>query len=186
MLLSGVALVLVVLRLRWRAPDLLMPAVLFGGALILASLIAVFARIRYGEGGGMTMFAGGLVTVYIVVAVAVLPAVDRHKSARPFAERIADRVDAAALGIYPHYHAAFSYYTGKTLDVLTDKADLDRFLTSAPSVFAIVEERHYMPRSSDLPISPAIVDRATVGHRSYLLVEGGDQFGQPDSVVPPP
>jgi hypothetical protein len=33
-----------------------------------------------------------------------------------------------------------------------------------------------MPGSGDLSIAPAIVDRATVGHRDYLLIEGGERF----------
>lgn len=174
--LSSVALALVVVRLRPRAPDLILPAVLLGGALVVASLAATLVSARRGEGAAMATFTTGLVVSYIIVAVAVLPAVDRYKSARPFGDRIAARVGGAALGVFPHYHAAFSYYTGRTLEVLPSVPVLDSFLTSAPRVFAIVEEVHFVPASDDLSITPAIVDRASIGHRSYLLLEGGDRF----------
>lgn len=184
-LLSSVALLLVVVRLRSRAPDLVVPAIMFGGALVLASLVAMMVRSRRGEGAAMALFAGGLVASYLIVAVAVLPAVDRHKSARPFGERIADRIGVSTIGIYPHYHAAFGYYTGRTLEVLPSMAALDTFLTSAPRVFAVVEERHYMPGVGRLPIAPTIVDRATVGHRAYLLIEGGDRLPREHEEEPP-
>jgi hypothetical protein len=175
-LLSLGALVLVVFRLQSRAPDLVLPAMLLGGALVVASVAAMIMRVRRGEGAAMATFTAGLVAFYFIVAIAVLPAVDRYKSARPFGDRIASRIGGSALGVFPHYHAAFSYYTGRTLEVLPSTVVLDSFLTSAPRVFAIVEEIHFMPASKDLSIAPAIVDRASVGHRSYFLIEGGDRF----------
>ncbi len=183
--LSCIALGLVVVRLQSRAPDLVLHAGMLSGALALASLVAMIARPRRGEGAAMTMFASGLVAVYVIVAVAALPAVNRHMSARPFGERIADRIGTAALGIFPHGNAAFSYYTGRTLVVLPNAELLDAFLASAPRVYAVVEEKHYTPGETGFSMTPAIVDRATVGYRTYLLIEGGDRLPQQGAVEPP-
>lgn len=183
--LSCVALVVGVVRLQSRAPDLVLHAGMLSGALALASLVAMIARPRRGEGAAMTMFTSGLVAVYIIVAVAALPAVNRHKSARPFGERIADRIGTAALGIFPHDNAAFSYYMGRTLVVLPNAELLDAFLASAPRVYAVVEEKHYTPGETGFSMTPAIVDRATVGYRTYLLIEGGDRLPQQGAVEPP-
>jgi 4-amino-4-deoxy-L-arabinose transferase-like glycosyltransferase len=175
-LLSLAAPALAVVLLRSRAPDLIASAVMLGGALAVASISAAIIRSGRGEGAALAVFAAGMVAAYLVLAAAVLPAIDRHKSPRPFGERIAARIGSAPLGIYPHYHAAFSYYTGKTLEVLPSMAALDTFLTSAPRVYAVVEERHFAPGLGELSIDPDVVDRARVGHRAYLLVEGGEGF----------
>jgi hypothetical protein len=182
--LSCVALVLVVVRLQSRAPDLVLPAGMLSGALALASLVAMIARPRRGEGAAMTMFASGLVAVYIILAVAALPAVNRHKSARPFSERIEDRIGTAALGIFPHDNPAFSYYTGRTLVVLPSAELLDAFLQSVPPAYVVVEEKHYAPRETGLSSASSIVDRAVVGPRTYLLVGGGDQLPKQGAAEP--
>ncbi len=149
------------------------PATLLGAVLLLGSVIAVGVRRRLGGGVALGVYAAGLVACYMVIATIVMPAVDQGKSARPFSERIAARVGGVPLGICPDYHAAYAYYTRRRLVVLPDATAVAEFLVSAPRTFSLVEEDHYQAERARLENISEIVDRAKVGHRTFVLLAGG-------------
>lgn len=181
-------------RLRREAPDLLSPAVLLIGAAVLTAIVAIVAFRKAGGGKALGFLAAGLVVCHLIIAIVVLPALDLHKSARPLCLRARDPVGAAPLGIYPRYHSAYAFYTGRLLSTPESREDLAAFLKSAPRAYCLIEEGAYEAVRRGLGIELLVLDRDRVGHRSMLLVASGVEVGAPpgaagipaDSGVPRP
>ncbi|HEU4403562.1 MAG TPA: glycosyltransferase family 39 protein [Candidatus Polarisedimenticolia bacterium] len=172
-ILTGATATYVLGRARHQAADLLFPGALLAAAVLLTLVVTLAAHRRLGGGPAFSAFASGLVACYLVVIVQVLPALDRHKSARPFAARIVSAIGAAPLGIYPDYRAAYAYYTGRLLRVVPDREALQEFLRSAPVSYCLMEEDVYEVERRMLGTDLQVVDRDTVGHRVMILVAGG-------------
>ncbi|MBI4168651.1 MAG: glycosyltransferase family 39 protein [Acidobacteria bacterium] len=162
-------------RLRREFPDLLPAAILLSGAVILTSIVAVAAHWRSGGGVALAHLAAGLVICYLIIATVVMPALDPFKSARAFSHRVGATVGDAPLGIYPHYHSAYAFYTGRFLATPGSREDLDAFLRSAPRVYCLIEEESYEAVRRTLGTDVRVLDRERVGHRFVLLLvsEGG-------------
>jgi 4-amino-4-deoxy-L-arabinose transferase-like glycosyltransferase len=171
--LAGGAAAYYLPRLAAGHPDLVRPAALLAGAAAAAAVAALAAHRRFGGGAALAVFAAGLAGCYLVVSLAVLPALDRYKSARPFARRIAETARGAPLGIYPDYHAAFVFYAGRPITVLQGRRDLRAFLTSAPRAFCLMEEDQFEVERRMLDVGLSVVERERVGHRAMLLVAAG-------------
>jgi 4-amino-4-deoxy-L-arabinose transferase-like glycosyltransferase len=161
-------------RLAGVADDLRRPAALLAGAAVISVAGALVAHQRFGGGTALAVFSAGLAGCYMIVALCVLPALDRHKSARPFSERAAAAAGTAPLGIYPDYHPAYVFYSGRRLEVLRARDDLAAFFRSAPRAYCVMEEAQYEVERRTLGMGLRVVDRERVGHRTMLLVAAGD------------
>jgi len=159
-------------KIRAEAPDLLGPALVLAGIAGLAMLAAIVVHRRYRAGAGLAAYAGGLALVYLVIAVAVLPALDAHKSARTFSERVVKTVGDGSLAMYPDYHPTYVYYTGRFMPVLKTPGQLRDYFAAPGRRYLLIEEDLLDParRSIDRPLE--IVDRQAIGHRDMLLVSG--------------
>jgi 4-amino-4-deoxy-L-arabinose transferase-like glycosyltransferase len=160
-------------RLAGEHADLRRPATLLAGAALLSVVAALAARPRFGGGHALAVLGLGLAGCYAIVAFSVLPALDRYKSARPFSERVAAAAAGRPLGIYPDYHAAYVFYGGRPIEVLSDRAGLLAFLRSDPRACCLMEEDRYEVERRALGIGLQVVDRERVGHRSMILVSTG-------------
>jgi 4-amino-4-deoxy-L-arabinose transferase-like glycosyltransferase len=146
------------------------PAFLLAGAALLAVAGAAVTHRLRGGGPALAVFVAGLVACYVVVAVGILPALDRTKSARPFCARVVAEVGAAPLGIYPDYHAAYVFYTRRFIEILPDRASLERFLRPDRRAFVLIESERYEAERRPLGLDLHVVDRERVGHRAMVLV----------------
>ena len=163
-------------KLRRAAPDLLRPGVLLTAVAAIGVIAALEVYRRFGGGAALGAFSAGLAVAYLVIAVNVLPALDRYKSARAFCHRIVSVIDDAPLAMYPDYHPAYVYYTGRFIPVLRDREALRRFL-SAGRAYCLIEDDVYTAERHDFEPGVSVLDRQQIGHREMLLIGAG---GGPD------
>jgi len=135
---------------------------------------------RIGPGRALGLFAAGIGAAYLIVSLAVLPALNPYKSARPFAARVAARAGHFPLGIFPDPHAGLTFYAGRPIVVLPTEAELSAFLHATPPVFCLVEESTYRAATAATRRAGRVIDAAQVGHRRFLLLEGGIDMPQGD------
>jgi 4-amino-4-deoxy-L-arabinose transferase-like glycosyltransferase len=177
-LLAGLAIVLggcvhYLPPITQMQPDLIRPAVALAVAGLLAFLLPALLLSRIGPGRALGLFAAGIGAAYLIVSVAVLPALNPYKSARPFAARVAAQAGGSPLGIFPDPHAGLTFYAGRPIVVLPTESELSAFLHAAPPVFCLVEESTYRDVTAATRAAGRVIDAAQVGHRRFLLVEGG-------------
>jgi len=166
------ATAIVVPRLGRDLPELRQPAAVLAGSLALTIGVALWVHRRLGGGAALATFAGGLAACYLVIALLILPVLDRSKSARQFCGRIAALVGASPLGIYPDPHDAYAFYTGRRVEVLQSREALRAFLESAPRAYCLMEEEQYEVERRALGRPLRVLDRDRVGHRAMVLVSG--------------
>lgn len=168
--LGAASLAWALARLRREAADLVPPAALLGGMVLLTAVTALVVQSRRGGGAALGAVAAGLAACYTVVTVAVFPALDGYKSARPFCARVARLVGEAPLCIYPHYRSAYAYYAGRTLATPHDRDALRDFLAAPEPAYCLVEEGRMERDRAALGLVLDTLDRERIGHRSMLLV----------------
>ena len=171
-----------VARVAREMPALRGPATALAAAALLTSLAALAIRRLRGEGAALGVFTGGLAACYLIIALFVLPAIDRYKSARPFGARIAAAARGAPLAIYPDPHDAYAFYSGRAIKVLPSREALRAFLGSAPDALCLMDEDRFAAERRLLDVPLRAVDRERVGHRSMVLVAAsspGDPVGTP-------
>jgi 4-amino-4-deoxy-L-arabinose transferase-like glycosyltransferase len=169
--LGGAAFVLP--RIRSQAPDLLRPAALLAAVAILATVAALVAHRLYRGGVSLAVYSGGLVVAYLVIAVTVLPALDPHKSARAFCQRVLAAVGDAPLAMYKDYHPTYVYYTGRFIPVLKDAQQLREHFASPMRRYCLIEDDVFEAERRGFEQPLDVVDRQEIGHREMLLVAGG-------------
>ena len=119
---------------------------------------------------------------YLVIAVAVLPALDPHKSARAFSHRVLERVGDRPLAMYPDYRPTYVYYTGRFVKVLHNRDQLREYFSSGPRVYCLIEDDVFEAERRALGLDLEVLDRQEIGHRMMFLVAGGgaqDQATEP-------
>ena len=151
-------------------PDLRGPAVALAAAAVLSSVAVLAVRRLRGEAAALGAFTAGLAACYVIIALLVLPALDRYKSARPFGARIAAAAGGAPLAIYPDPHDAYAFYSGRAIRVLPSREALRTFLGSAPDVFCLMDEDRLAVERRLLGLPLRVLDRERVGHRAMVLV----------------
>ena len=125
-------------------PDLATPVravamlLVLGGATVVAGLVAV----RRARAAAPTAMFSMVVVFYVVASVAVLPAVNAYKSARPFCERVTAVVpvdDAiASFGMW-EWRAGYTFYLGRPIPDLATEQELATYWASDQRVFLIVQ-----------------------------------------------
>ncbi len=138
----------------------------------LALCAGVLTALRLGRrGAGVVVLLFGIGTGYLWIAGSLFPWLNGYKSARPFCERIVSRIGQAPLGIYGVYRPAYAFYTQRRLEVIRRPGDLGRFLGADPEACCLVQREDLDDLLARLPLR--VLDRAEVGHRTYLLVSLG-------------
>jgi 4-amino-4-deoxy-L-arabinose transferase-like glycosyltransferase len=132
---------------------------------------ALWAQLRGRRGASLLVLLGTFATGYLVIVGALLPWLNPYKSALPFCQRILTAADGAPLGIYGDYIPAFSYYTHRNLQVVRNSGELEELLEGSPAGFCIVPKPSFATLAGRKEL--AVLDEATVGHRSFLLVGSG-------------
>jgi 4-amino-4-deoxy-L-arabinose transferase-like glycosyltransferase len=165
--------VVVLPKIRARAPDLFGPAALLASVACLAILVALIVYRRHRGGAALAAFSAGLVVTYLVVAVAVLPPLDPYKSARVFCHRILEVVGDRPLAMYPDYRPTYVYYTGRFIPVLHTREELREYFASGKRSFCLIQDDNFEAERRTLGLQLEVVDRQQVGHRTMLLVAGG-------------
>jgi 4-amino-4-deoxy-L-arabinose transferase-like glycosyltransferase len=173
MLAAGGALVALP-RVRALAPDLLGSAALLASVACLATLVSVVVYWRYRGGAALSAFSSGLAITYVVIAVAILPPLDRHKSARAFCQRVLEEVGDAPLAMYPDYRPTYVYYTGRFIPVLNSREQLREYFDSGRRSYCLIQDDVFEVERRALDLSLQVLDRQAIGHRNMLLVAGGD------------
>lgn len=158
--------------IRRTDPALLRPAAALCAAFILSTIVPFMLARRLGPGRALGAFASGLAVCYVVIVAAVLPAVDRLKSARPLATRVAAAAGGDPVAIYPDDHPGLAWYARRPIMVLSDGPHLREFLESEPRALCLMEEATWEAERSGLPAAQ-VVERGRVGHRSLVLVRAG-------------
>jgi len=160
-------------KIRSEAPDLLRPAVLVAALACLAALLALVVHRRYRGGAALAAYSGGLAVVYLAIVIAVLPALDPHKSARAFSQRVLAEIGEAPLAMYPDYHPTYVYYTGRFIPVLRNPRQLGEYFDSPARRYCLIEDDVFEAERRTLAGPVDVVDRQQIGHRDMLLVAGG-------------
>ncbi len=143
------------------APGAALAAVLASGGLALLVAIASRARARAAPLALLAL----VVATYLAAAVAVLPAVDRFKSARPFCERVREIVPAEAELVsyrFWSWRASYSFYLGRTIRNLESREDLVRLAAGPDRLFVLVEDERAREARETLG-GPEPLARAPVG-----------------------
>jgi 4-amino-4-deoxy-L-arabinose transferase-like glycosyltransferase len=160
-------------RIARAGADLDGPARLLASCAFIAALLPIVFWRRLGPGGSMSLFALGTAACILVAILAVMPALDRYKSARGFARQLAG-APADRIGIHPDAHGGLSWYSGRPIDLLPDRTALAAFLTTSPRSLAVVEEDAWIAARRAEPMPGREVGRGSVGHRTFVLVQGTD------------
>jgi hypothetical protein len=161
-------------KIESAAPDLLRPAILLASVACVAMIAALVVYWRHRGGVALGAFSAGLVVTYLVIAIAVLPALDPHKSARLFSSRVLETVGTSPLAMYPDYHPTYVYYTSRFIPVLRSRAQLRAFFASGIRSFCLIQDDLFEAERRALDVDLEVVDRQQIGHREMLLVAGGD------------
>jgi len=169
--------VVVLPKVSGLAPDLMSPASALAGACIVAAVTALVVQRRFGGAAALAAFSAGLVVVYLVIVVRVMPAMNAYKSSRAFCGRVAAAVGKAPLAMYPDYRPTYVYYTERFITVLKTPEDLRRYLGGDRRAFCLIEDSVLAAEQRGLDVTTEIVDRQRVGHREMLLVAGGSKSG---------
>ncbi|HKB08069.1 MAG TPA: hypothetical protein VKF61_07330, partial [Candidatus Polarisedimenticolia bacterium] len=159
-------------RLKARAPDLLGPGALVAAIVCLTTLAAIVAYRRYRGGAALAAFSAGLAVTYVVIAVAILPPLDRHKSARAFCERVLQTVGDGPLAMYPDYRPTYVYYTGRFISVLHSRDQLRDYFGSGERSYCLIQDDVYEAERRALGMDLEVLDRQAIGHRMMLLIAG--------------
>lgn len=160
-----------VVRVGRDWPALRGPAVALAGAALLSSGAALVIRRSRGLGAALGAFTAGLAACYLLIALFVLPAIDRYKSARPLAARIAAVAGGAPVGIYPDPHDAFAFYARRPIAVVRSRDALRTFLLSAPRVLCLMEDDQFAVEKRLVDVPLRVIERRNVGHRAMVLIE---------------
>jgi 4-amino-4-deoxy-L-arabinose transferase-like glycosyltransferase len=172
-LLAIVAALVLWLRAVQLYPDLapeiraLVLLLLAGGATVIAGVLFI----RRATTAAPTALFSLVMVVYLVAAVAVLPAVNAYKSARPFCQRTAAVVPRespiASFGFWS-WRASYTYYLGRPIPNLETVADLRAYWSRSDQVYLIVQ-------STELDEARAVLGHATpwvqsrIGSRTAFL-----------------
>jgi 4-amino-4-deoxy-L-arabinose transferase-like glycosyltransferase len=159
-------------RLKARAADLLVPAALLAAIACLTTIAAIVVYRRYRGGAALAAFSAGLAVTYVVIAVAILPPLDRHKSARAFCERILQTVGDGPLAMYPDYRPTYVYYTGRFISVLHNRDQLRDYFGSGGRSYCLIQDDVFEAERRALGLDLEVLDRQAIGHRMMLLVGG--------------
>lgn len=159
-------------RLKARAADLLVPAALLAAIACLTTIAAIVVYRRYRGGAALAAFSAGLAVTYVVIAVAILPPLDRHKSARAFCERILQTVGDGPLAMYPDYRPTYVYYTGRFISVLHNRDQLRDYFASGERSYCLIQDDVFEAERRALGLDLEVLDRQAIGHRMMLLVGG--------------
>lgn len=137
-----------------------------GGAVLLGVLVSRRSRVA-----APTAAFFLVLVFYVTVSVAVLPAVDAYKSARPFCERVASILPPdspiASFGMW-QWRAGYTYYLGRPIPNLETTAELSTYLQRDENVFVIVQ-------STEIDEARAVLDahevrvESRVGSRTVYL-----------------
>jgi 4-amino-4-deoxy-L-arabinose transferase-like glycosyltransferase len=126
------------LATRIRAVSMLLAT---GGACVVAGVV-VFRSVRP---AAATALYSMIVVLYALTAVAVLPAVDARKSARPFCERVAavvpPEVTLRSFGFW-EWRAGYTFYLRRPIPNLETARELSAWWRGDERVCVIVESTH--------------------------------------------
>src|SRR5206468_2568919 len=159
-------------QLKAQAADLVVPAAVLATIATLATLAAIVVYRRYRGGGALAAFSAGLAITYIVIAVAILPPLDRHKSARLFCQRVLEAVGDGPLAMYPDYRPTYVYYTGRFISVLHNRDQLREYFGSPRRSYCLIQDDVFEAERRALGLELEVLDRQAIGHRTMLLVAG--------------
>ena len=157
-------------RLQSVAEDLYTRSITLAGLVMLTALVPILVHRRFGGGASLTAFAAGVALCLLLIAGTVLPALNEYKSARAFGSRVASVVGSARLCIYPLYREAYAYYTGRSLEVLESREELNDFFSIGTPGYCIMERHQYETESLAIGLDLEAVDSDEIGHRSMVLV----------------
>jgi 4-amino-4-deoxy-L-arabinose transferase-like glycosyltransferase len=158
--------------------DLLGPARVLATCAFIGALLPILFYRRLAPGGAIGLFALGAAAGILVVACEVMPAINRDKSARLFAGRVAAVAGTREVGIHPDAHAGLSWYARRPLRLLPDRLALADYLARPDAPVAVVEEEAWESLGRAGPEPGRIVERGRVGHRAFVLVQGESGKGK--------
>ena len=114
----------------------------------------------------------GFVLVFTVFSThLVIPKMEDFKSPRPFCDEIVTRMEKGAdWAMYKFYRAAYVYYTDSFVKVLTDEAQLARFLDRQNQALVAMTQRDFDLLPEPLASNIHIITRRKIGHRPMVLI----------------
>jgi 4-amino-4-deoxy-L-arabinose transferase-like glycosyltransferase len=135
-----------------------------------AALAARRAAARGRGQAGLHLAALGSAGVLLGVSLGAAPALDAVKSARPFCQRVVQRVaPEERLAILAPYRSAFAFYTGRALPEIGDAEELSRYLAEN-GAYCILGRDQYERLPDRLRAELPLVEEGRVGHRVMVLV----------------
>jgi len=139
-----------------------------GGATVVAAVVLM----RRARPAGATALFSMVVVLYGLAAVAVLPAVDAHKSARPFCERVASVVGPdlplRSFGFW-EWRGAYAFYLARPIPNLETAAELRAYWDRDERVFVIVESTHLAPLRAVIGEERPRVESRVGSRTAYLF-----------------
>ena len=158
-----------------RQPDLAVTArvagvvALAGGALVAITLVRRAVVSRWAVPRAL---AGAIAAFYLIAALAVLPALDAFKSARPVADelaRIAEPNDRIASYDFWNWRAEYAYYLGRPLENLAGREALGQAWTGGRRVLLLVESDQLEDARAVLGTRPPLWSHGVGGKSVYLF-----------------
>ncbi|MFQ5671376.1 MAG: ArnT family glycosyltransferase [Acidobacteriota bacterium] len=156
-------------QLRVLSPDLPLAVSLLLGLLALSAALAFFLAWRSGVRQAVVALACGSGLVFLLLSLAVLPAFDPIKSARPLSGELLQRLGPGeTYGLYPRLEPPFLFYTKRLAVELNSPEELSRFVARPERIWLLATRRSIETIGESLRLTEVAGDQA--GAEGYVLL----------------
>ncbi len=113
------------------------------------------------------MFAG-----FMYAERSIFPAINMAKSAKPFCDRINNRITPEdTLVVFRFEPEAFNYFLNRTpIPVINDYETLKELLSGPERVYCLILSRHFEQAPAEEKSRVTVLDESQIGHRKYYLI----------------
>jgi 4-amino-4-deoxy-L-arabinose transferase-like glycosyltransferase len=128
---------------RGRYPEFVTVAGAFGAVTVAGGLAVTVLALRRRAMGTLAALVGTLSAMYLVLALAVVPRLDAHKSARPFSDKIlAHAGTQSPLRVFRFWkwRSSYLFYTQRLMPEVTSVAEMEEYLSRPEPVFVLIKE----------------------------------------------
>jgi len=167
--LAAASFTLPVLAQRWLGAGRTGLAVASVAALA-GALLALRAARRGRSALALLSAAGAAAALLLGGSLALAPALNPAKSARPFCAAVTRRIQPAdRLALYGPYRSAYVFYTGRFMEELHTPADLERFLAPG-GAYCVLERDDLGALTGEVRGRYPPLEEASIGHRRMVLI----------------
>jgi hypothetical protein len=111
-----------------------------------------------------------ILTLSLLAVLEIYPSFNTLKSAKPFCRRIKKIVHSDDILIASFNPEMFNYFLNRVpIHEVKNSVTLEKTLRSPGKVYCLIREKHYKKSTEELKKMVTILDRDTIGSRTYYL-----------------